>query len=106
MKRIIRNQKVYIVLFNEIIKISMIFNDDLSIDRNFLFESQCNAYLNQNDDVFVYIIDANMFFVQVHNTSNSSIILSRRARLNLIMKYNQQKCYQFTMNEIFKIVYD
>lgn len=34
-KRIIRNQKIYIVLSNEIIKISMIFNNDLLINRNF-----------------------------------------------------------------------
>ena len=36
-KRIIRSQKTYIVLFNEIIKISMIFSDDLSIDRDFFW---------------------------------------------------------------------
>ena len=45
-KRIIRNQKIYIVLSNEIIKILVIFNNDLSNDRNFLFEFRCNQYLN------------------------------------------------------------
>ena len=37
-KRIIRNQKVYTILFDEIIKILMIFNNDLSINKKFLFE--------------------------------------------------------------------
>ena len=63
LKRIIRNQKVYIVLFDEIVKIPVTFSDDLSVDRNFLFEFQCNEYLNQNDDVFVHIMNVNLFFV-------------------------------------------
>ena len=105
-KRTIRNQKTYIVLSNEIIKISIIFSDDLSSDRNFLFEFQCNQYLNQNDDVFVHIMNVNLFFVQVHNIIETFVILSRRARLKFVIEFNQQKCYQTTIDDVLKIVCD
>ena len=62
-KRIIRNQKIFTIFFNELIKILIIFYNNLSIDKNFFFKSQCSKYLNQNNDVFVYIINANLFFV-------------------------------------------
>ena len=45
-KRIIRNQKIFIIFFNELIKISITFHNDLSIDKNFFFKSQCLKYLN------------------------------------------------------------
>ena len=105
-KRIIRNQKIFTMLLDELIKISVIFYDDLSNDKNFLFESQCTTYLNQNENVFAHIIDSNLFFIQIHNITIESITLTKRARLKSIMKYNQQKCYQITMNEAFKVVCD
>ena len=61
-KRIIRNRKTFIVLLDQLIEISIIFRHDLSKNKNFLFESQCSTYLNQNDDVFVHIVDSNFFF--------------------------------------------
>ena len=45
-KRIIRNQKTFTILFNKLIKILIIFYNDLSINKNFFFESQCLKYLN------------------------------------------------------------
>ena len=105
-KRIIRNQKFFTMLFDELIKISIIFHDDLSNDKNFLFEFQCSTYLNQNENVFAHIIDSNLFFIQIHNITIESITLIKRTRLKSIMKYNQQKCYQITMNEAFKVVCD
>ena len=92
-KRIIRNQKIFTILFDELTKVSIIFHDDLSFDRDFFFESQCSKYLNQNDDVFAHIVDANLFFVQIHNIIDFSIILSRRVKLKSVIKYNQQECY-------------
>ena len=62
-KRIIRNQKTFIVLFNELIKILIIFQDDLSNDKNFLFKFQCFVYLNQNESVYAYIINLNLLFI-------------------------------------------
>ena len=106
LKRIIRNQKIFTILFDELIKVSIIFHDDLSSDRDFFFESQCSEYLNQNDDVFVHIVDANLFFVQIHNIIDFSIILSRRVKLRSIIEYNQQECYQITVNEISKTACD
>ena len=105
-KRIIRNQKIFTILFDELTKVSIIFHDDLSFDRDFFFESQCSKYLNQNDDVFAHIVDANLFFVQVHNIIDFSIILSRRVKLKSVIKYNQQECYQITVNEVSKTACD
>ena len=38
LKRIIRNQKIFTIFFNELIKISITFHNDLSIDKNFFFK--------------------------------------------------------------------
>ena len=105
-KRIIRNRKIFVVLFDQLTEISITFRDDLSKNKDFLFESQCSTYLNQNDDVFAHIVDSNFFFVQIHNITNLSMLLKRRARLKFVMKYNQQKCYQIIVNEASKIVCD
>ena len=81
----------------------MIFSNDLSNNRNFLFEFQCNQYLNQNNDVFVHIMNVNLFFVQIHNIIELFVILSRRIRLKFVIKFNQQKCYQITIDDVSKL---
>ena len=105
-KRIIRSQKAFIVLSGELAKVSVTFHGDLSNDKNFLFEFQCSVYLSQNEDVYAHIVNSDLSFIQIHNITTTPVTLSKRARLKSVVKYNQQKCYQTTVNEAFKAVCD
>ena len=105
-KKTIRIQKTFIVQFDELIYVSITFRDDLSNNKKNFFESQCVEHLSHDDDVFAHIIDVSLFFVQIYNATNSSIVLSRRVKLSFVMKYNQSRCYIISSKEISKAICD
>lgn len=92
-KRTIRTQKTFTVQPGELAHVPVTFRGDLPDDRDFLFEPQCAEHLGHDGGVFVHIVDASLSFVQVHNTTDSQVILPRRARLDSMVEYNQQGCY-------------
>ena len=102
-KRIIRVKNIVIVSIKITINVSMSYNEDLSIDRDFLFESQCAKYLNDDDDVLAHIVDAEFHHVMIKNIINHVVQLSKRTRLDSIVEFNQQKCYNFTSDAKFLI---
>ena len=104
MKRIIRVKNIVIISVKITINVSMSYNDDLSIDRDFLFESQCAKYLNDDDDVFAHIIDVELDHVMIKNIINYVVQLFKRARLDSIVEFNQQKYYNFTFDAEFLII--
>ena len=71
---------------------STVFNN-----RDFLFESEflINYNLDFDDDVFAYIVNFIIFFVQTKNVIEIFMIFLRKIKLNIIMKYVANKCYQF-----------
>ena len=79
----------------------MSYNENLSIDRNFLFESQCAKYLNDDDDVLIHIFDVEFHHVIIKNIINYVVQLFKRIRFDSIIEFNQQKCYNFTSNAEF-----
>ena len=85
---------------------SISYHDNLSNDRDFFFESQCNQFLDLNENVFVYIVNAFLNHVMMRNIIQHSIILQKRARLKTLIDYNQQKCYNLTSNVDFLIIDD
>ena len=87
-KRIIRVKNIVIVSIKIIINVSMSYNEDLSIDRDFLFESQCAKYLNDDDDVLTHIIDVEFHHVMIRNIINHVVQLSKRTRLDSIIEFN------------------
>ena len=100
-KRIIRVKSIVIISIKIIINVSMSYNDDLLIDRDFLFESQCAKYLSDDDDVFAHIVDVELDHVIIKNTINYVVQLSKRARLDSVVEFNQQKCYNLTSDAEF-----
>ena len=89
-----------------IINVFVIYYNQLSNDRDFLFEFQCRRHFDENDDVFVYIVDVNLNYVMIRNTIDLFVHLRNRDRLKTITKYNQQICYNFTSNVDFLIIDD
>ena len=52
-----------IILLKSIINILISFKDILSRDQNFLFKSNYVVNLNNDKDVFIYVVDLNIKFV-------------------------------------------
>ena len=103
-KRIIRVKNIVIVSIKITINVSISYNENLSVDRNFLFESQCAKYLNDDDDVLIHIIDVEFHHVMIKNIINYVVQLFKRIRLDSIIEFNQQKCYNFTLDAKFLII--
>ena len=87
-------------------KVLVIYHDELSKDRDFLFESQCSYDLDahNDDDIYAHIMNINLSKMQVRNASTKPIILARRFRLETITKYNQAKYYLAMSNDNYKTI--
>ena len=85
---------------------SIIYKNELSNDRDFLFESHYKKFFDHDDDVFAHVMNVFFHFVQIKNINIQSIIFSRRDKFDIVVKYNQQNCYMISSKEIFKIVCD
>ena len=105
-KRIIRSRQIYILMFDELTEILVIYHDFLSDDRDFLFEFHCQYDLNYDDDMYAHVVNNDLIKMFVRNVIDESIILVKRARLNTITKYNQIDCYMIMPEKSHKIVSD
>ena len=77
-KRIIRFRQTYILMSDDLAKMSIIYHDSLSDDRDFLFEFHCQYDLEYDDDVYVHVIDNNLFKMLVRNVTFEFITLMLR----------------------------
>ena len=59
-KRVVRNKNKIIIFVDVIINVFVDYYDNLSNDRDFLFESQCRKYFDDDDEIFAHIVDANL----------------------------------------------
>ena len=89
-----KTKSVITFLSKSIINISIIY---LTIfdDRDFLFEFEflINYFFDFDDEIFVYIIDFIIIFVQIRNFMKTSIKNFKRIKFDTIMKYSANKCY-------------
>ena len=92
-KRIIRFRQTYTLMSNDLTKISVIYHDLLSNDKDFLFESQCSYDLKYEKKVYAHVVDNNLSKMFVRNVTSESITLVKRIRLNTVIEYNQIECY-------------
>ena len=87
-RRIIRVKKTFILILEQLVNIFVIYHKTLLNDRDFLFESQCSIDIRQNDDIYTYVVDASFYMIQIRNINNYSIMLLKKVRLNIVIKYN------------------
>ena len=75
---------------NSVINISISYTNIFSENRDFLFELELPTSYNLdiNNDIFIYTVDAIITFVQARNFKKTLIILSRRIRLDTVVKYS------------------
>ena len=105
-KRIIRSRQTYILQFDDFAKIFVTYHDSLSDDRDFLFEFHCQYDLEYDDDVYAHVVNSNLFKMLVRNVTFQSITLAKRARLNMIIEYNQAECYLTMPEKSYKAASD
>ncbi len=88
-RRIIQAQKS-INLSSELTTLVFIFFNErsLSDDWDFLFESQYSQNLRHDDNIFAHIVNVKLSFIQIQNATKSLITLSRKIKLDFIIKYN------------------
>ena len=106
-KRIIWAKQAYIVMFDEIIKISIIWRDrNLSNDRDLLFESNCPHYLKHENDFYASIVNVNFSKILVKNIIETSITLIKQIQLSTVTEYNQIECYLIMFDKNYKAIED
>ena len=87
-KRIIRIKIDFKISFDIIVKMFIVYHDNLSKNRNYFFESQCVQQLKHKKNVFLYIFDATMNYIIIRNVIQHSIILRKRFRFDIFVDYN------------------
>ena len=83
------------VVFN--VKIYMRKKKSLLVDRDYIFELDRRsliAFLRVTRDFYTHIVDCNMTMIQMKNDLSISTKISRRARLNLFIEYEEKNCFQ------------
>ena len=105
-KRTIRSRQTYILQFDDFAKIFVTYHDFLSDDKDFLFEFHCQYDLEYDDDVYVHVVNSKLFKMLDRNATSQFITFARRARLNMIIEYNQVECYLIMSEESYKTIND
>ena len=85
--------------------LSILFND-----RDFLFKFEFlisyNLDFDFDSDIFAYIVNFIIFFVQVESAIEAFMILFRNVKLNIIIKYVVNECYQIFYKLTKLIIYE
>ena len=95
-KRVIKTESIITLPPKSVMNIPINYASTLFDDRDFLFEPELPVSFNLgfDDDVFVHIVDSIMSFVQARNFIEASMILPKNIRLNTVMEYAANGCYQ------------
>ena len=72
---------------------SITYADELSQDRDLLFESQCSLSLELIDEIYAYIVDTFFKQVQIRNNINLFVIILRKIRLKMLEEYKQNEYF-------------
>lgn len=100
-RRIIQAQKLINLSSELTTSVFVFFNErSLSDDWDFLFESQYSQNLRHDDNIFAHIVNVKLFFIQIQNATKSLITLSRKIKLDFVIKYNiTQECYMILSSD-------
>ena len=90
--RLIRIKKIIFLSFYLIINVLIQIRDNfcLSIDKNYIFHSKVNFELKSKNNVYFYIVNINIFMIQIRNIINETYIISRYVKLNRVFDYKKK----------------
>jgi hypothetical protein len=94
MNRIVLIEKLIFILSKCIISILIKMKDKNLSERDYFFQLVVRELnLESFDEIMTHIMSANIIAVQVCNSTEKSVIISRRARLDRIIEYEEHECY-------------
>jgi hypothetical protein len=69
-------------------------------DRDYLFQSISRELnLERIEEIMIHMIDVNVVAVQIINSTNKSVIISRKIRLDRLIEYEEHDCYSINAAE-------
>ena len=92
-KRTVKSSARIVLSPRATVQVPVTYFGKLSEDRDLLFESQCSLSLEYADGVYAHMIDIFFREVQVKNDIDQAIIISRKARLEMLGEYEQNECF-------------
>ena len=98
-KRIIRIKSSIIITPNIITEVPIAYNDTISENKDFLFESDCAQEFEPADEIFAHIVDFTISIIQVYNATTAPMRLSRKTRLGALYEYEQDGAFLTTPAE-------
>ncbi len=91
--RVILIERLVFISAKFIVSVSIRMKKTL-LDRDFLFQSISRELnLELIDDVMTHVVDAHTTFVQIANSTDKLVMISRKTRLDRIMNYEEHECY-------------
>ena len=102
-----KSESIITIFLKIIINISINYHNILSNDRDFLFEFELSAnyYFDLDEDIFAHVVDFSMTFVQTQNVIETLITLFKSIKLNIVIKYAVNECYQVFYKLINLVIY-
>lgn len=67
--------------------------DQLSNDRDLIFESCYDRDFDQSDDLYAHVVNVSLSFVQIRNAINRLVTVQRYAKLRKIVKFSKKECF-------------
>lgn len=99
--RVMHSKVSIIISLNSVTSISIYMRDKkLLFNRDFLFESnheKLSFSLEVMRDLYTHVCDCNMNFVHVRNDLFTSVIVSSRTRLDVLIEYEEKNCFQIDL---------
>jgi hypothetical protein len=94
MNRIVLIEKLIFISSKFIVSIFIKMKDKNLSNRNYFFQLVARELnLESFDEVMIHIMNANIVAMQICNSTEKSVVISRRARLNHIIEYEKHECY-------------
>ena len=86
-KCIIRNKFSIIITSNIIAEIFIVYNDIISKNRDFLFESDCSQNFEFTNEILTHVVDSTILIILIYNVTIAFIRLSRKTRFETLFEY-------------------
>lgn len=66
----------------------MIYRNKFLKNKNLFFESQCKQNLDYDNNIYTYIIDFSLSFIQLQNSLTRFMKIIKKTRFDIITKFN------------------
>ncbi len=95
MNRVIQSKQLIFISFRTMtIVLIKTRKTQILSDRDYIFQLvKQELNLERTDEMMTHIINVNLAAMRVINFTNKSVIISRKTRLNRLIKYEKHECY-------------